>query len=116
MLGFRLYYGGYPVSNAPAFIDNSGMSWALCSSPGGPCGGSEFFVDTNGLKGPNKYGQDRFAFYPLTSNNTVTGGALVKLGVAGGDCLDSVSCPNYTNSCPSVAQHPCYFQSWILNE
>jgi len=49
--------GGLPISGSPAFIDGSGMEWSLFWS-----GDSITLVDTNGHKGPNKYGKDRWVF------------------------------------------------------
>ena len=46
-----------PAVNSLAFIDVSGRSWATYSNAE-----NLFLVDTNGFKGPNKFGQDRFTF------------------------------------------------------
>lgn len=58
------YIGAYPVASSYAFIDASGRSWSMYYSL---C--SAVFVDTNGFKGPNQWGQDRFVFRVIDSKN-----------------------------------------------
>lgn len=101
------YYASHPSVTAPAFIDNSGHSWAHCYG----CGGQELFVDVNGLKPPNHFGQDRFPFALNSFNGTGTGGKLVKVNFFR-DYLDT-SYSGYLNFCPYVANHPCYYYTWI---
>ena len=48
------YYG---CNSAPAFIDNSGRAWAMYFG-----NESVMYVDTNGFKGPNHIGKDRWCF------------------------------------------------------
>ena len=50
-----------------AFVDNSGRVWAMYNNPE-----NVFYVDTNGDKGPNLTGKDRWGFKLPTpkSNNT----------------------------------------------
>ena len=48
------YYG---CNSAPAFIDNSGRAWAMYFG-----NESTMYVDTNGFKGPNHIGKDRWCF------------------------------------------------------
>lgn len=106
------YYGA-PKNDASTFIDIAGMSWASCSSATQKCGGEDLLVDTNGPNGPNKFGQDRFAFTPTTKDGLNYGGSLIRISVHG-DCLNTTDCPTYANVCPSVVTHPCYFMSWAL--
>lgn len=87
---------------SPSFIDASGRSWAAYS-----WNVSMFLVDTNGLKGPNKFGKDRwqFVFQDATGNNFPIGlpakiGPYKKTDVTS---ADPSSC-NYS---------PCYFKSWL---
>ena len=59
---------GAPETSKPSsFIDAAGRSWAEFIT-------SEnlFLVDTNGFKGPNKFGQDRFTFTLYSAKNTRT--------------------------------------------
>ena len=105
----------WPSATAPAFIDTSGMAWAVNADSTASSGG-ELRLDTNGLKGPNKYGQDRFVFWPLSSTNTYDG-IPTKLMVS--DCLGTAvadcSSQSYIGYCPSVATHPCYYSTWLYN-
>ena len=55
------------TSHAPAFIDNSGRVWAMYYKDESP-----FYVDTNGDKGPNLTGKDRWGFYLPTPRNNNT--------------------------------------------
>lgn len=110
----EVFYGWVPSAAAPAFIDSSGMSWAVDdkSSQDGP--GQDIAVDTNGPKGPNKCGVDRFMLFPNTADGSGIG--LPLKFTTYNDCLSTTNCPGsgYTNTCPSVAKHPCYYQSWLL--
>ena len=49
------YYG---CNESPAFIDNSGRAWTMYFA-----NESAMYVDTNGFKGPNHIGKDRWCFY-----------------------------------------------------
>lgn len=51
-----------PYNNDYAFIDSSGHAW---SSAWAAYAGERIFVDTNGFKGPNHFGKDRWQFYPV---------------------------------------------------
>lgn len=100
----ELTYGGYPNTSASAFIDNSGMAWSLMSNGSGM--GAELLLDTNGQQKPNKYGQDRFLFYPVAADKNFIG-LPMKL----------IAPPDYNyndNACPSGSIHPCYYTSWLL--
>lgn len=97
---------GGPSNEAHAFIDSSGMAWSQeCFALG--CGGS-IFVDTNGSKGPNIFGKDRFPFFPVPAGQNWAspwvGGFPIKL-VTPNDQItpDTMECP-YGN---------CYFASWL---
>ena len=61
---------GTPTNDAPSFIDNSGRSWSMRGIWTTPTWIlSYLFVDTNGLKSPNKYGKDRFVMIMSNNNN-----------------------------------------------
>lgn len=106
-------YWNAPEDDANAFVDASGMSWSIASMTSSR--GGDIYVDTNGFKKPNKFGQDRFAFLPLTSDGaTSTVGIPIKI-MPQVDCINTTSCPDYANSCPSIATHPCNYTSWLYN-
>lgn len=109
-------------TNIPAFVDKSGMSWKLKSfdaannAPG-------VAVDTNGLKGPNKYGQDRFPFFYANANMSPNGnnwynaagmGMPTKI-ISMKDILVLSDDDVAPKSCISVSAHPCYYSSWLSN-
>lgn len=113
------YYGGCPMNTAPAFIDISGIAWAICANSSNSGWGPDMEIDINGLKKPNKFGQDRFVFIPMDASGTGIG-LPVKL-IPLPDCISTSNCAadvnswGYANYCPSVASHPCYYTSWITN-
>jgi prepilin-type N-terminal cleavage/methylation domain-containing protein len=92
---------GIPLSGGGTvfFVDNSGMNWMYH-----PC--YWYLLDTNGLKGPNKYGKDRFTFTFTSdqSNNNGSTGNPIMVGVKS----------DYSNidlnNCPSGG---CYYRSWL---
>ena len=101
---------------APAFIDSSGVAWKLrrLDNPGAS---PAILVDTNGGKKPNQYGKDRFVF--LFSNTVASPWAVDDIGIPTKivPFMDITNPPasGYENACPSSANHPCYFTSWLLN-
>ena len=117
MSGEKSWQGGgnFPTTNAPAFIDSSGIAWAKQR----PDPTAELLVDTNGNKKPNQYGKDRVILYPVYYSydtsivNTDYKANTVKI----------ILLPDFPNSdwptneqtwrCPSMNTHPCYYQSWI---
>lgn len=96
-----------PGGSDLAFIDNSGRTWSATSAS---YAGEKIFVDTNGLKSPNKFGKDRFQFLPVlqgcsdTSGTCYQGGLPVKL-VPGNDS------PGY--SIWGCQYPPCYPRKWL---
>lgn len=79
--GEKLYKNSQPSEGCLAFTDQSGMAWSLYSN-------SEniTLVDTNGNKGPNHYGKDRWYFVPVNAEGVREGangpnGKAVGLGV-----------------------------------
>lgn len=99
-----LYYSAHPTTTAPAFIDTSGFCWAFCYT----CAGEVIFVDTNGFKQPNKWGQDRFIL-PTVNISGGNTGDLVKI-------IPVVDTGYNINLCPSGNIHPCYSTSWLYGE
>lgn len=108
-------YQGCPDSQStPAFIDNSGMGWSVTGSATESYG-QELLLDTNGLKGPNKYGQDRFLLIPDVNN-------VINRGNTTYPMLPQILRPyqfDFTsydpNFCISGNTHPCYYKSWLFN-
>lgn len=88
-----------------SFIDSSGMSWSIVGTAASQ--GAEIIVDTNGFKGPNKYGYDRFIFDPLTVDGSTVGfpAKLIPIDDSGYSA----------GVCPSGNIHPCKFRSWLYN-
>lgn len=105
------YAGGLPLSDAYAFVDVSGNSWSLAGNTDGY--GISILVDTNGLKGPNKYGQDRFILLPIPMDGNYPGMPVKVRPLT--DCTSTAQCSTWADICPSIAQHPCYFTSWLYN-
>lgn len=91
-------------SNAWAFVDTSGASWAIRCTGTPPSGSgacmSIIQVDINGFRKPNILGKDRFMISPKFTNE---GTRLTPMQ----DYV--VQDPDY---CPSP---PCYYTSWLLN-
>ncbi len=107
-----MWWKDCPASNGMGFIDTSGKAWVLTDSLYSITT-NEISVDINGSQKPNKFGQDRFNFVPLSANGDWWGD-LVKIGVTG-DCISASNCngQDSANVCPSVASHPCYYSSWL---
>lgn len=118
----EMSWGSAPKDDAYAFVDSSGMSWSMTSSAYGA--GNNILVDTNGFKGPNKYGQDRFILDPVPASFQIPPQGtynwnVVKTQLPG---MPAKLVPNYTGDigydaqvCPSGAKHPCYYVSWLYN-
>ena len=61
--GEQLQKGGQPGSDELAFVDSAGFVWSLYFNKE-----NIILVDTNGKKGPNRYGKDRWYFVPADKN------------------------------------------------
>lgn len=84
-----------------SFIDSAGRSWAEYSM-------SEnlYLVDTNGFKGPNQFGKDRWTFtFWDGAEARITSGLPVQIGVYNGDVVTAG-----TGWC---TYPPCYYKSWL---
>lgn len=120
MSGEMNWNGTAPNTDSLAFIDNSGMAWVKLYDYGVP----ETLLDTNGNKGPNQYGKDRFplAFCYLTIDGS--SGYNYKANVPSifiypdfPDADTSVwTTARQTMRCPSISTRPCYYNSWIIGE
>ena len=104
------FYVSNPEASAPAFVDSSGMAWSINAKTGR---GAEIHVDTNGLKKPNKYGQDRFYFYPVAAESSP--GAFVETGMPIKIMPQIDYLSKNTSKCPSGDVHPCYFTKWLYD-
>lgn len=108
-LGEQAHASAYPPgvpgpsadgSGISFFVDASGMAWMYH-----PC--FYYLLDTNGLKGPNKYGRDRFYFtFAPDIASPQSNGVLNKIWTQG-DIIDPD--PNWCKS------GKCYNQSWLIN-
>lgn len=104
-------YRNESTSNAPSFVDKSGMAWRVRTYPDNEGSTPTILVDINGSKKPNKYGQDRFPIFFSTNgiNNT---GIPTKI-IPRQDILSTDS--GSSDQCPSYATHPCYYTKWLYN-
>ncbi len=92
------------TGNAYSFVDAQGRNWAMYSN-----NEPVFLVDTNGFKGPNQLGKDRFPFAMAANseNENFNSNAAPDHVVPG-------SKTDYTNKerwCPSGE---CYYISWLF--
>lgn len=113
------------AGGAQSFIDVSGIAWSRLnmgnSSP-------EILIDTNGNKGPNRYGKDRavLVLYYADDKADYTGhnvnaNAPIVLRFADFPNADTTAWPivEQQSRCPSMMTDPsyhCYYQSWITGE
>lgn len=94
---------GLPGQNREkCFIDVSGRNWCTFNNDE-----NIFFVDTNGLKNPNRFGKDRFMFTFANEN---------------GSRCTSATCykkiipyqKDITTQTSWCMYPPCYYESWLL--
>jgi len=101
--------GGQPDYTESSFIDNSGRIWAEYYYLA-----NVYFVDTNGFKGPNKFGKDRW-FFTLAqqADPRVTVGLPDKVAITiTGGSPDSMDQSSANGIC---SYPPCYYYSWLYN-
>lgn len=91
---------GAPWGGDLAFIDSSGRVWTLWQETSTHTY-DHIFVDTNGLKGPNKWGKDRFVIIDILDTRLPS------------DDITSTSQAFWSNSCPEL---PCYYTSWLAGK
>lgn len=99
---------GNPQNSTYAFVDSSGMAWSMRVACTSTNYNKVFIVDTNGSKGPNKFGKDRWTFDWVLDN--VSSGTPIK--ITAGNSQDYINGATDVNYCPTG---PCYYQSWLLN-
>lgn len=104
---------GIPVSSTYAFVDSSGISWSMAYSFY-----DELLLDTNGFKGPNQWGKDRFFLCLADVNGDCLKGLPIKV-IPVADCAPS-NCASgtnawvcYGNKC--TTQRNYYGTSWLYN-
>ena len=100
-----------PNNSGYGFIDSAGMSWSIranCISPGASNTITIFLVDTNGLKGPNQFGKDRWTLgWQLDSGSYPTTPIGVKL----------YSYQDYTSVSVNYCRTPpCYYKTWLYDQ
>jgi len=103
--GQEIFADGAPRKNgSKSFIDSSGRSWALANQQQ-----AFMLVDTNGFKGPNKFGQDRFMFYPYSAKNAITSDYKTNPPVRYGPYRNyNITIKNAFCKFP-----PCYYYDWL---
>lgn len=120
MTGEKTWGNNYPTADASAFIDANGVAWSQITNTATT--GPDTLIDTNGPKGPNKYGKDRAVINLLFLADMVNRPTLIATPKAElmRDCDGVVPAdyPTWTvtqqsNRCPSYATSPCYYTSWI---
>lgn len=104
--------------DVPSFVDKSGFAWKLRNLDA-VNGAPAILVDTNGLKGPNKYGQDRFPFTyrgsPGTTWSNINETPTKIMPFAQDITADDISDSNKVTSCHSLETHPCYYTKWLYD-
>lgn len=93
--------GPCPASK-DVFVDISGIAWAL---PSNKVWG--FTVDINGIKGPNRYGKDRWCIFSADKDGEYNDGTKKP--------ISALPYPNadYTSKSSECKYPPCYYQSAI---
>ena len=106
----------YPhAANSLAFIDSSGRSWVLFYT-------SEniYLVDTNGDKGPNSFGKDRWVFTLADSNGKrICGSGVLESDAYCDFIMPSKVVPYFNEDIKTKILYkcnkpPCYYKSWLL--
>src|SRR5574344_1394703 len=100
----KVLNNNYPATDRSlSFIDASGRSWVQYNNTE-----NIYLVDTNGAKGPNRFGKDRWIFTLLNADNTRTEtGYPSKVATLFDDITtDNSGWCNYP---------PCYYKSWLIN-
>lgn len=100
----EMIFSTMPHATAAAFVDASGTAWVMAY-----LNSDVILIDTNGTKGPNHYGKDRWMLMPADEDGNracFTYKTAVTLKQHAGD---------YTSYNPGYCQHPpCYYNSAIM--
>lgn len=95
----------YPTEDQSwCFTDISGRNWCTYYK-----GENIYVVDTNGLKGPNKFGKDRWIFTFVNKNLLRTNIGFDYVGLRAFITKDQTWKDGWCQ------YPPCYYQSWLLN-
>lgn len=95
-------WGSPEVGVCSSFIDASGRVWVQYSQ-----WENIYLLDTNGSKGPNHFGKDRWLFTLQNADGSrVSTGLPTKIG----NFTDDQPASNVTCHYP-----PCYYKSWLFN-
>ena len=103
--------GTCPTTTASSsFIDASGRAWAQFYNLE-----NIYLVDTNGFKGPNKFGKDRWVFTFWKADNTrAVSGPIVKVGIYAAS--DTMPNKDITTTGHSWCNYPpCPYSTWLYN-
>lgn len=112
----ELLWGTNPTQGALSFVTADGVQWAKAwETPD-----HMVLIDTNGNKPPNQYGKDRMIISPVyfttdySSLGFKSNVPYVYLYPDFPNADTSVySSGAQLDRCPSMATHPCYYNSWI---
>lgn len=101
---------GAPDTDEESFIDVSGRSWAEYYYLA-----NVYLVDTNGYKGPNQFGKDRWFFTTANANEPrLSVGLPDRITIsATGDPVNQMDQLTATSICHYP---PCYFYSWLIGK
>lgn len=102
----EMWWGGHPSKDAFAFVDDSGIVWS--EERGSDAIGGGIMIDTNGEKGPNIFGRDRFYFDTFVQNARLIS-PNDPYNVAGIPTQISPPTDNYW--CGAAVN--CYYTSWL---
>lgn len=102
----EMWWGGHPSKNAFAFVDNFGTVWSEDRDSDSVGGG--IMIDTNGEKGPNVFGKDRFYFDTFVQNARLISPS-DPYNVEGIPTQISPPTDNYW--CGAAVN--CYYTSWL---
>lgn len=108
MSGEKFNSSQAPTTSTPAFVDSSGMQWVQGNTNFGSLITGDVLVDTNGNKGPNHFGKDRFRLEFTTSDGLIaTPGLPIKIQPD----------PDFTAFSATYCNFPpCYYTSWLLGD
>ena len=108
----RASNNGYPQKNVDiSAIDISGMSWGLCSRGFATL----YAVDTNGFKGPNQMGKDRFVFMLYDATGSLNSGVPIKVSPYYDNDGSICELPNKCGTVGDPSYNTYFGTSWLYN-
>lgn len=101
---------GAPDTDEQSFIDASGRSWAEYFYLE-----NVYFVDTNGYKGPNQFGKDRWFFATANADEPrLSVGLPDRIGISiSGDPPNELDQTTASSICHYP---PCYYYTWLFGK